>query len=321
MGADQGLIPDLAGVAGHHKELRGRKPGHGDIRLDPTPFVQELGVNRGANRHIHFCTGHEIQRMNGIGALHDDLAIHRLIDQHRIFGSSLGFGRDKLRPILPAQAGPFRPALARRIEIHRNFPADAFGHHRAFGQQLVVQGHPADTACRRDLTARPLQAIVEADGFLGPLGVVGKVALERMRTRGQHRADSAHRHPVGHPCRHRQAKAAAIQDTVRIHARCNEQTGHFRRRAKIGAAIGRKAFRPVEEGVNARGLKEGKAREGAFQHRLDMLHVKGQFVEFERLGDATPTPCLALGFKPADQKFARVFFGVKPLFGHDQARD
>ena len=49
-----------------------------------------------------------------------------------------------------------------------------------------------------------------------------------------------------------------------------------------------------------------------------MIHVEGQFVKFETVGDAILPPGLAPRLEPTQQQLARVFLGIDALFQRDQ---
>ena len=59
---------------------------------------------------------------------------------------------------------------------------------------------------------------------------------------------------------------------------------------------------------------------GPFQHRLEMVHVLGQLVEAEVLGDAVHAPGLGVGLEGAQQQLAGVLLVVGALVGIAQHR-
>ena len=186
--------------------------------------------------------------------------------------------------------------------------------------ETVVQDRAASAPCGFRLPMRPVHGVQQAERLGGAFAQIGPVGLERREAADVHvpqiHAGRAVQHPVGDHA----AGAAGRLDTDGIEAGRDEQAGQFRRFAEDVAHVGRKAFRAVEQQLDAGVLQGRDAAYRGVEQRLEMPKILGQLVKTEILGDAVHAPGLCSRLETADQQLAGVLLHVDAVVGIAQHR-
>src|SRR5439155_8865572 len=108
------------------------------------------------------------------------------------------------------------------------------------------------------------------------------------------------------PFRESHACSAGRLDSDGVEAGCNKEVFQLWCFTQQITLIGRETLRSVEEFADASLGELRHAMNGAFENRLKMIEILGQFLEAEALRNALHSPGLGLGLERADQELAGV---------------
>jgi len=273
-------------------------------------LVQPLGVDHLAGRHRHVVGRDPLQHRLGVGALDQELGEGRHVEQADRLAHRLVLGGGVGEPVLALVAVGVCRLDALRGEPIGPLPARRLAEAGAARRQALVQRRGAHAAPGRRLVVGPVHGIELAEGFRRPLAQVARVVLER-----HHAADV----DVGHvhrrvapddPLGDHLAGAAGRLDADRVEAGGDEEVAQFRRLAQVIAHVGGEALGPAEELAQAHALERRHPVHGAFQNRHEVIHVAGQLVEAEVLGDAVHAPGPGVALEGAQEDLAGVLLVV-----------
>ncbi len=296
------------------------EPRHGDIRLDPAPRVEELGIDNLAHRHRHLRTADMVHESLGLWPLDPDLAEGRHIIKPDARADGGVFGGLIFEPVLPAPSIAIFARLAGIGEPIGPLPACKFAHDRAMLLQMCVHRAAPDAPRGRLLAIGKVIGIEQAQRFGRPRRQIGLIALKRLHSRDVHVTQIKGFLPVFHPLRQRHARAARRLNPDRVEPGGDPDIVHLGGLTEVIGIIGGETFGTIEKGVNPRVRQQWQPFDGHLKDRLEMVEIFGQLVKLETLGDALQRPWLGDRLKRTKQDFARILFVIGILIGDTQHR-
>ena len=114
----------------------------------------------------------------------------------------------------------------------------------------------------------------------------------------------------GDPLGERHAGPAAGRDAEGVEAGADKDAAHLGGLAEDEVAIGREAFRPVDELLDAGSLHGRHTTGGEFEERLEVLQVVVKKLELEALGKAVHGPRLGIGLIAAHDETAHLLLPI-----------
>ena len=294
------------------------QPRDRQIGFDPAPVIQEHRVHDAPGGHVHLGRAEPVEEGTGITPLDPDFPERRHVEQSdpRPHGHVLGLL--VLEPVLAAPGIAILPLLPRPRKPVRAFPARHLAKDGAPRLEVFMQRRAPHAPRGLDLPIGEVIGVKQPERLGHPFLQVFPVALERLRPADIDLPQIEGRLALGDPVRQRHPRPARPRDADRVVARGDPVAAQFRGLAQIIAVVGGKAFRPIEEGVDASRLEQRHAVHRRLEDRLEMVEILGQRVEAEILADAVHPPGFRLGLEGPQHHLARILLVVGAFVGHPQ---
>ena len=190
---------------------------------------------------------------------------------------------------------------------------------------MLMERRAPDASGSCLLAVRKMIGIEQTQRFFRPLINIGLVAHERLHPANINIRQIKRRMAMLHPMGQRHAGATGGLDANGIKPGADEIILQFGRFAKMIGIIGRKTFRPVEEGVNARRFQHRHAVDRIFQNRFEMIEILRQLIKAEIFGNpfallSRDGQGLETGSKAPKQDLAGIFLVIGTFIRHPQHR-
>ena len=202
----------------------------------------------------------------------------------------------------------------------RTLPSRDFAHDGAPLKQVPVEGRPANPARRGLLPKRKMIGIKKSERLARTLGEKRLAPMEWFHPRDIDVSKVERLLSVVHPLGKRHSRAACRLYADRIEACRDKVVVQFRRKAQQVGIVRRKAFRPVEECLDAGGFENRHSCDRAFENRFEMVEVFRKLIEFEIFRYAFKRPRLRFELERPEKQFSCVFLVVRALVRNPQHR-
>ena len=201
-------ITHLRGAGGNNQKFFLPRPGYRQVRLDTTPFVEPLGIDRAVHGHINLIGTDLVQHCQGVPARHLKFGKRGLFEQRHAFSHRFVFSGPVLEPILSAiTVFILRRGFAGRIPI-RPLPPRRLAKTGAGPDQTVMQGRFPHAPTGAVLIERPMRGVEQAKAFTDAFAQITGIALVRQGTADIHVPQIHRRIAISDPFRHHLADAA-----------------------------------------------------------------------------------------------------------------
>ena len=318
---EPGEVAGLGDGRGDHQIALLGEARDGEVGLDAAAFIEPLGVDDAAERHIHLAGREAVQHRAGVPTLHQIFGEAGLVEQGHIVAHRTALRARVLEPVLATVRIGVLLLDTGRCEPVGALPTRGLAHAGARGDQAVVQRRTPRATRRLVLVVRPVHGVEQTQRLDRTVAQIPPVRLERQRPPDVDVREVHRRPTILDPLRDDLACATARCDADGVEARGDEQVAHFGRLADVVAVVGREALWPIEEKLDASIREHGHTAHGGFEDGLEVLRILGQRIEAEGLGDAAHAPGLGDGLEAADQQLAGIFLVIRTFVVDAQHRE
>ena len=316
MAAQPCLIGQARGRGGHHQIGGFAYACDGYISFNPAMLVEELGIDDFADRNRHISAADTVEETLCIAPFHPQFSEGRHVVHPDTCPDGTVFLGGVVEPVLAFPAVRILFALPIcRVPIGA-FPSRDFAKNGSLCFKLLVKRGTAHTARGGLLAVREMVSIKQPKCFFGAFKEVMFVALKGLHSGNIDIPKIKWFFACVHPLAESHSSPSCRLDANRIESCSDPDIVHFRGKAKMIGIIRRKAFWPVEKGVNSRFAKHRHAVDSHFQNGFEMIEIFGKLVEFKIFWNACHCPRLGIGFKCPQHHFACILFVIGTFIGY-----
>ena len=153
---------------------------------------------------------------------------------------------------------------------------------------MVMEGRASDPTRRGLLAVGVVIGIKQPQRFGGAFHQIAFVALERVHATDIYIAQIERFFAILHPLGQRHPGPTCRLDPDRIEPGSNPDIVHFGRKTQVIGIIRRKAFRTVEEGMDACAAQHRHTIHGRLQDRFEMVEILGKLVKLKIVRNWAP---------------------------------
>ena len=245
--ADPVPVAHGLGRAADEVVLVGGQADRGQVALEAAAVVQQAGVHRLADRHVHVVGAEPLEHADRVAPSEEELREAGLVEDRHLLARGPMFGGVKVEPVLPAE-GVRRHRLGPVAgEPVGPLPAALAAEAGAPCRQPVVQRALAQAAAGGELAVGPGHLVVQAEDLGGALAQEGAVVGVRPEPADIHGPQVHRRLALGHPLGQVLARAAGAGDAEGVEPGRHEQAAQLRRLAQEEVVVRGEALRAVDE--------------------------------------------------------------------------